>query len=203
MARGSVVVSGVESLIQSGGRRYVDFSFDRFADYLVRGVWPLLVSIGWSMVIGIPMTILGYLLGIGGVFAGLAGGPFGVLAVVGGILLISIPIGLILQGILNGMLLRVGLSQDLGDALEIGWVMRFASKTWLEMVLAYLFALITVPFLMLAGALACGVGIFFVGILLFMSHAHYNYQYYMMHLVRGGEPISPKFAPPQQGHGGW
>src|SRR3954462_1936123 len=53
---GSLIVLGyqfeaVAALLATQGARYPDFTFSRFAEYLVRGLWPFLVQLIASLVL--------------------------------------------------------------------------------------------------------------------------------------------------------
>src|SRR5262245_53573473 len=58
---GPIVMMGYQyeimiSLLMSGGARYCDFDFNRFADYLLRGLWPFLVGLVASLVL-VPLMM--------------------------------------------------------------------------------------------------------------------------------------------------
>jgi hypothetical protein len=67
---GGLVVLGyqfeaVAVLLSTQGARYPDFTFSRFAEYLVRGLWPFLVQLVASLVL-VPIMFVVISRGIGG-----------------------------------------------------------------------------------------------------------------------------------------
>jgi len=188
----------VSSLMLTQGARYPDFSFDRFSDYLMRGLWPFLVQLVASIVltpimfviIGLPILML-----IGAATAAgddampvvlLIGIPLVVLVSVG----FSIPIAMLLLP----PMLRAGLAQDVAEGLNFGWVMDFLKKTWKEMFVALLFLSFSAALLSILGLLACYVGLFVVMPFVFLAQAHLYYQLYVLYLSRGGTPIPEKHS---------
>jgi hypothetical protein len=194
----------VEGLHRSGGRSYPDFNLDRFAEYLVRGVWVFLAALLGGLVM---MPIVAVLIG-GGVALLIAGaaaaGSEDAAAVVFGaglpllvllIVLVAIPLNIILFPIL----LRAGLTQDFGAAFNFDWIKSFVSKTWKEMILGTLFLAATGMLATLAGTLLCCIGVYPAMALAVLAQSHLFYQFYELFLARGGEPIPLKDA----GQRGW
>jgi hypothetical protein len=190
------------SLLMTGGQRYPDFDFGRFADYLMRGLWPFLVYLVASLVIA-PLIILlcvvpfFLLMGIGA-NAGDNAGPIILLVGFPLLILFSVLVSIIPAIFLLPMLLKAGLQQDFAAAFDFGWVMSFVKKTWSEMLLGLLFLACTALVLMLLGYLACIVGAFASIAIIYLAQAHFLYQLYLLFLSRGGQAVPIKLAPGPQ-----
>jgi hypothetical protein len=174
-------------------RRYPDFTFERFADYLMRGLWPFLVH----LIVGLPVALLVGLVYVvvGFVAAALVGhrnSPaivpilfvFMTLVIVLGAIVVSL--------VLIPMSLRAGLSQDLGSAFSMQFVRSFLELMWRETLLASLFLMVTAWVVMMAGMLMCCIGLYPATALVSMAQHHLYYQLYELYLDRGGIPIPLK-----------
>jgi hypothetical protein len=173
--------------------KYPEFDFGQFGSYLQRGLWPFLVA----LVVGLAMLpILGAVM-IVGMFAFVAlmtslgqeaVAPFFGMLVMAGLA------GVIMIGMhLVGLPFTVGASitQDFGRAFNFGFVKQFVGKVWMELILSALFMSVAFFVLLLAGALACFIGIYAtLPISLFAWH-HLEKQLYELYLSRGGEPLMP------------
>lgn len=181
--------------------KFPDFDFGNFTKYLERGLWPFLVSLV-AAVIFVPVILLILFL-VMGVFGALAGGQsnqeaggvlmfFGML-VAFGLYVVSMMMLMIVQ---VPLLLRATLTQDFGQAFDLTFIKRFAGMMWKEMALAALFMVVAGGVLLVAGMLACYVGMFATMPLVLFSWAHLQKQIYQIYLSRGGEaiPLSPKLT---------
>jgi hypothetical protein len=205
---GPLVVYGyqfevVEGLHRSGGRSYPDFNLDRFADYLVRGVWVFLAMLLGGLALA-PIYLLVLGCGAGGMIAvaAAAGSEDAAKAVFGAGLPLLIGLMVILALPLNVLLvplvIRAGLTQDFGATFNFDWIKSFLSKTWREMILGTLFLAATGMLAGWAGALVCCVGAYPAAALVILAQSHIFYQFYAIFLARGGEPV-PLKDPAQQG----
>jgi hypothetical protein len=193
------------SLLMTGGMRYPDFDFNKFADYLMRGLWPFLVQLVASLVL-VPVmlvfTLVPFFLLMGlGAAAGEDIGP--IVFVIGFPLFIVFTtlVSIGLAAFLLPMQIRAGLSQDFGSAFNFGWVLDFVKKTWMEMLLGMLFLSFTAILLVLLGYLACFVGVFIAIPTIVLAQSHFLYELYLLFLSRGGEAVPIKFSPgPAQAH---
>jgi hypothetical protein len=189
----------IEALLASQGGRYPDFIFDRFADYLVRGLWPFLVQLVASLVIA-PLMLIVILVPMLIVFAiaGAAGDESGPVVIAVGMPLLALvvfPLSIAISVVLVPPLLRAGLAQDFAEGFNFGWIMDFLKRTWMETFLALLFIAVSAGLLGILGMLACYVGIFFVMPLVFLAQANMYYQLYLLYLSRDGMPVQRKIAP--------
>jgi hypothetical protein len=191
----------IEALHRDPRRVYPDFTFDRFVEYLKRGLWPFLVSLVAGFAVGIPMMVLFYILmGVVFVAASGVGGDAGPVVGVIGFLLASLAFviaAVALSVLMMPMILRAGLAQDFGGSFNLDFIKNFLVRTWKEIVLYALFIAVTGIGLMLIGMLFCGVGTYVAAALLLLAQAHLYFQLYQLHLARGGEPIPlPLSTPP-------
>ncbi len=204
---GPLLISGyqfevAESLLhRTRSGTYVDFDFDRFKDYLLRGLWPFLVTLVFSMILTFPLAILW----MGSFFVmmavGKSNGPAPELVILGFacVFFVVMVISIAFNVLLVPLLLRAGYSQDFGQAFNLQFAKNFLALMWKETLLATLFlAVISIP-LFFAGMLLCFVGVYFTVSILMLAYAHLiDYQLYALYLSRGGEPIPLKSAAVQE-----
>jgi hypothetical protein len=170
----------VIGLLSTGGARYPDFDFGRFADYLMRGLWPFLVALVASFALS-PLWLLF-------MCAGLAGDDAG--PIIAGVLsLAMIVIIPVFALVLQPMLLRAALSQDFVQGFQIEWIKDFLKRVWVEVILGVLCLVVASMVLVPLGFLACCIGIFAVGPILQLAHGNLLFQVYSLYLDRGGTPI--------------
>jgi hypothetical protein len=103
--------------------------------------------------------------------------------------------------LLTPLMLRASITQDFGQSFNFGFVKRFVSLVWKEILLSSLFAIAAGMVLFCIGALALCVGAYFALVPGYFCLVHLQKQLYRLYLSRGGEPIpfSPKlrdFAAP-------
>lgn len=163
-------------------QNYPDFTFDRFTDYLQRGLWPFLVQLIVSLA-----------------FAGLMMIPFGIAVAVAisanepalmllGYLFVP-PLIVVMMMILAPMELHAQLTNRFAFGQEFRFMVRFLGKVWGQALLATLAFWFFGMLLMLCGYLALCVGAYFAGAILTMAQQHYTAQLYRLYLEEGGEPI--------------
>lgn len=182
-----------------------DFDINRFGDYLTRGIWPYLVS----LIMFIPMIMLfSMMFSLSGVFAGIiasqGGEVAGIVAMITfwGLAMLSL---LPIHFVFLPFMLRAGLSQDLGTAFNVAWVMEFIRLVWKEMLLGFLaLGAAFIPVYFLGLAMLC-IGVYPAIAAWFYASTHFNWQLYEIFLERGGTPIPLKasklpiaYAAPQQ-----
>jgi hypothetical protein len=204
----------IEDLHANRGRRYPDFDINRVADYLGRGVWPVLVFLMYAfgfMFLAIGLFIV--TLVCGGMMGNAGGDDLGSLFAMLGILMVFLVGGLIGAGLsiyCTPMMLRAGITQELGAAFDFRWVNDFVSKMWVETILSALFLFFSVFSVVLV---TCGIGGIVLGPMMPFVSTYLMYQLYSLYLSRGGTPIPfkprmpaapagyaspPSYAPPPQ-----
>jgi len=208
---GPIVLLGYQyeiviGLLMNGGQRYPDFDFNRFADYLMRGVWPFLVQLVAGLVLMLPVMLvmmvpLFALMGLAANTHDNAAAGVGLLLGFLVWMLIMILVSLVPAIVLIPMQMRAGLALDFGVAFNFGWIVDFIKKTWLDMLLGLLFLAFTATLLVLLGYVACLIGVFFAMPIIYLAQAHFVYELYLLFLSRGGEAIPIKHSPTPQSTG--
>jgi hypothetical protein len=186
---------------------FPDFDFSNFGKYLERGLWPFLVAFVVSMVFSIVMVPLAWVLMIPAMLVGglSSGGEANTSSCLGFIAMILMM--LFFAVIIFAMMLvlvplkvRASLTQDFAKSFDVGFVKRFVTLTWKEIVLSSLFVMITGTLFVCLGMIIFCVGMYFAIVLVYFSWTHLHKQLYTLYLSRGGErvPLSPKLndAPP-------
>jgi hypothetical protein len=187
-----------EHLHRGGGGPYPLFEIRRFAEYITRGIWCYLIA-NIVAVILIPVFQVTVQGGMFGSMAAIQSGTdAGMLAVAIGVPTVLLGLLVFLLGlfvVLTPFFLRAGLTQDFALTFNFRWIGDYLRRTWIETTLVNLFLILVSPVLMSAGCALFCVGMFLVGALLTVTHAHLNWQLYELYLARGGEPIPLKPLP--------
>jgi hypothetical protein len=171
---------------------YPDFTFDRFKEYLVRGAWPFLVQLVIGLPVGMVLSggffVLSLLLGL------IAGEKAGCLFLIfyGFMMLFLAVASVALQLIIMPMVLRAGLIQDFKSAFSLEFTKDFLRRAGKELLLAYLFLMVSAWVLILIGYIACLVGVYPAVALIHFAQFHLWWQVYEIYLQRGGTPIPLK-----------
>lgn len=192
---GGIVAQGysfevVVGLIQAGGGRYPDFDFNRFGDYLMRGLWPFLA--GLVATLGI-MLVMGVLFGIIAALGRVAGKDAGEAIAGLSSLLLTILSPLIMLFV-QPMLLRAALTMDFGQAFQFEWAKDFVQKMWLEMLIGFLLWYVAAMVLSMVGVIACCIGLLVTGPIAILAQSHLMFQLYSVYVSRGGMPIAIKLT---------
>jgi hypothetical protein len=187
---GPIVLQGyryetVIALLTAGGGGYQDFNFDRFGDYLMRGLWPFLVTLALSFAL-VPFYLVI-------IIAAVAGGEDAgwLIGLVQMAMLVIAPVAML---VLQPMLLRSALTQDFVQAFQVEWVKDFLKRVWVELLLGILFLGVASMVLVPLGLVACCVGLIFVAPIVALVQANMLFQVYSLYLSRGGTPIPIKLA---------
>jgi hypothetical protein len=171
---------------------YPDFTFERFVEYLTRGVWPFLVRLIVSLFMVVAYVVL-WIVGMA-IAGATAGEKSGVLPLI--VFVVFFVFYLILAAALAiltlPLYLRAGLSSDFGSAFSMDFYRDFLKRVGKEVVLAQLFLVVSSSLVSGLGLLLCCIGIYpALALTMFASH-HLDYQLYTLYLERGGEPIERK-----------
>lgn len=168
---------------------YPDFKFDRFMEYLERGLWPFVVSLVVALVM-VPVAFLAmipmFLVAAPGVSPGLE------------IALVVLTVILFLAAMVASLVLtlpfmmRAALLQEFGPAFSWPWAKDFLARTWRETILSVLFLYATVIPLSVLGYLMCCVGMYPAMALFTFAQWHLDFQLYDLYLSRGGTPVPIK-----------
>jgi Protein of unknown function (DUF4013) len=184
---GPLVASGylyevVESLATRGERRYPDFDFGRFGKYLMRGLWPFLMT----LIIYLPIWMA---LGVVGIVCGFIL-PDILLHLYAGVeyilLLFVLPLAMM------PLWLRTGLSQSLDLGATFKFAPDFFKRVGKEAVIAQLLLAAAGVVLSMVGMMLCCVGMVVALAVLVLAYANLYAQLYQLYVQRGGQPIPLK-----------
>lgn len=163
---------------------YPDFDFNRFIDYLTRGIWPFLMQLIVSAGV---MVLMLFVVVIGVAAAAAAKEPL-VGVAVGGVLLIPV----ILLSIL--VLWPLELHTQLSGKFEFGrafaFMTRMLKRVWGQALLAALGLWLLGSLTILLGYAACIIGVYPAAVIVGMAEQHFIGQLYRLYLDEGGEPIA-------------
>jgi hypothetical protein len=177
---------------------FPDFDFNNFGKYLERGLWPFLVTLVSSLVLGmvfaiflVPFAMVSSVLtaGSNGHENGCAG------ALIAMVMICFYVVMLVaIMFLVTPLVLRASITQDFGQSFNFTFVKRFVSLMWKEILLSSLFAIVAGTVLVLIGAVALCVGMYFAVVPAYFCWMHLQKQLYRLYLSRGGEPVpfSPK-----------
>jgi hypothetical protein len=169
---------------------YPDFTFERFSEYLKRGIWPFLVNLIVNLPAGLLLSFVMFLGMIGlGLAAAHSGLAFAVVLCL--LVLLYVVILLVMAIVSKPFYLRAGLSRDFGTAFSLTFFRDFLNRVGKEVVLAALFLAGTGMLLTILGLLACYIGIFPAAALLIFAQHHLDFQLYDLYLKRGGTLVLP------------
>lgn len=180
-----------------------DFDFSQFGRYLERGLWPFLVT----MVVGIAFSIVivpvTWILMVPAMLLGglSASGDTNTSSCIGFLSMVVMMLFFVatlfaLMSVLVPLKIRASITQDFAKSFDVGFVKRFLTLMWLEILLSSLFVLVTGTLIICVGMVALCVGMYFASVLVYFSWTHLQKQLYTLFLSRGGEavPVSPKFT---------
>ena len=175
---------------------FPDFKFDRFAEYLKRGLWPMLVGMLSGFVIAPVMWVLSVvpMLVVSALGAGHGNhesGARGIVALLAMLVMFVLIFACMIAFtlLLKPLMLRASLLQDFGKAFDFRWCLRFVKLTWLECVLTLLFLWVVALAFELVGLLALCIGVMFILAPIHFAWVHLDQQLYKLFVQRGGEPL--------------
>jgi hypothetical protein len=209
---GPIVAMGYQAvLVEHIARRGDDnswplFDFARLADYLQRGLRVFLVSMVLSFVVT-PIALVVLFVGNGVAVLLYDADAAWTIAVVGCVVILeSIVFVLVMAAslaLMTPLWLRACLDSDLGAAFDFAFVRDFLARCWKQLLVSHTLLMLASVALMLAGMLACFVGMFPAIALTMLVQAHVYAQLYRVYLSRGGRDVaaaagavSPPPAPP-------
>jgi hypothetical protein len=195
---------GVEALHRRPRWPQPDFDFNRFGEYLQRGLSPGILVIVFQMMSPFFVFLLEMVaFALVFLFISLVPQPYlGItVSIVAPILVIAVLLMvLLLTMLLRPVLLRGGLSQDIGQMFRLGWSKDFVVRVWPELLLVTLFGYVTFFPLFALGLCAFFLGVVPAQIIWFLAGAHLDYQLYQLYLARGGEPVPLRPPPARFAH---
>ena len=172
-------------------RRHPKFDFNRFGEYLKRGVWPFLIG----LVLTLPIFPLVFGIIIVGLVVNPPGPnnpPFLFIA----IFLVALLVPVLVSVLSVPMMFHA----EIAGKFDFGGAFRFAVAFWklvgfVAIGTAFVFAFLSF-FVSILGFLCCFVGIYPAQAIIQMASQHLLVQLYRIYLNRGGEPI-PEYEPPE------
>ena len=188
---GSLITFGYQAEVaesRSGGRNenWPDFNPDRFTDYLMRGLWPFLWSIIWTIpliiFIGIPVVstiaLSGFLLRSNNDVLGI------IIIITGG--LVSLVVYCFLMLTMLASIMHAGLGNDFQKGADIKWIVSYISKMGLTTIaVGIVFVLVTLV-VNTAGFLLFCLGIIAATPLMNLMAADVYSQLHDIFVSRGG-----------------
>jgi len=194
---GQLVLSGwLATLVQRTARGQEDVlpRLDFELDYLMKlagtGFRTLIVQFVWGFAF-LPIMIVCYACIGGGGYLGtkLESEIISLLfAGIGGLLMLIclVPFSLVAQA----GALRAQLSDNISTGLQFGAAVRMAKVMWKEQLLGGIVLGLVFFGLYIAGAIACGIGVFFTLPLAMVIMANYSAHIYREYVARGGEAVN-------------
>ena len=190
----------ISALLDRPKDMYPTFDFGRFKEYLMRGVWPFVAGLIAQLVLTpIIMVFVFPVACIVPLSISLAeeadAEALGIVCMAATWLLMFVgitAINVIAMLIMTPMMLGAGLAEELGPAIDFGFIKDFLGRTWKSLFAAYLWLFLAMMLLMPLGILACFVGSYVIAAWAWMAMSHVYYQAYLLYLERGGTPIKPK-----------
>ncbi len=175
------------------------FDFNRFSDYLSRGVWPFISGLLLGLIMTPLMVVLWLvayaLLAVIVLLAASIDPTAGVLSVflwIGMIFVLVMASSILMAVLTIPMNIAAGIGQDLGAAFNFQFIKGFVGLTWRELMLGSVFLGVTSLFVMILGQLALCIGAIPAGALIFAAHGNLEHQLYGIYLSRGGTPVAGK-----------
>jgi MFS family permease len=166
-------------------RRHPKFDFNRFGEYLNRGIWPFLIGLILALPF-IPIMIGAFVVGFAISPPGPNNPPFLAFGIYAGAFFLSMMVMLILS-------VPMTFHCEIVGRFDIGGAFRFALSFWNLVGGAAFGTGLVFMFLSMAlsilGLLCCFVGIYPVHALIQMASQHLMVQLYRVYLDRGGEPL--------------
>jgi uncharacterized membrane protein YedE/YeeE len=194
---GQIVVQGylfevIESLHRDPEHKeYPDFDFNRFMEYLTRGVWPFLMALVVGLVIGVPLGLFagcGMAIAIG--IASATKSPAVIVIFYFLMILFAIAVGLLSVVVTWPATLQAGLQREFNVSAVIEFTKDFNKRVFKEMLLSALFVFAIALVAEFVGLLACVFGVLFTMTAVIFAQHHLFFQLYELYLERGGAPLS-------------
>jgi predicted Zn finger-like uncharacterized protein len=174
-----------------GDAGYPDFDFGRFGKYLMRGLWPFLVSLILYLPVWMILGVVGVAMAF--VLPDIVQHLYALVEYV--VLLLLLPLAMM------PLWLRTGLSQSLDLGATFQFAQDFFKRVGKEAVVGQLFMTFSGVVLSLLGFMLCCVGVYAALAVTVMAYANLYAQLYQLYLQRGGQPIPLKQEVPADAGG--
>ena len=183
-----------QRLVRGHPRPMPKLDFSDFGHYLSRGVAPFVVQ----LVVMLPamLVMYGLMFAAGMVLMAVAtqpGGPDALVIVLGAAVALIALVGFLVVAVLiNAAQTRAELTENIGQALSFGELMRYSRATWGMVVWkTILFGFVSLG-LFLCGLLLCYFGLYPAIVVIQLAACSLRFQIYREYLRRGGTPIPLK-----------
>jgi len=170
-------------------KNYPDFDFNRFTDFLSRGIWPWLAEFLFGLIISIPLAIVGMIIMVAGMAAS-KGEPWGIAIGYGFMFLVIVPLSILLSVVIWGPEFQAGMTRQFQFNQMIEFGKGFFRLLKKEMIITALVLVGCYILAMIVTVVTCYVGAFIVGPVLLYAKYHWLWQMYELYLQRGGTPIT-------------
>ena len=178
-------------------RRYPLFRFNRFIDYLSRGIWPFLIHLILVLPI-IPLVVVAMMVAVMfGVAMNPRNNPGIIFVLIGGVIAMEVLYLLLISLISIPMMFHAKFTGrfDLKGAFRFTW--DFWKKVGFLALGTGIAYLIVSNLLSILGLLCCYVGAFVTVSLSELAGQHLMVQLYVIYLDRGGAPLDEYVPPPR------
>ena len=186
----------IESKHRHGDEQpYAGFDFNRFVDYLKRGLWPFLCGLVLAVVM-MPVVMVFYFVPMLIIMAD----PPVLIAFMAAVFMV-VGMGLltvVMTTLMIPIYLRAGLQQEFAPAFSLDYLKQFVTLTWRELLLSSLFLVGTGFVIQFLGLAACCIGLYPAIALIMFAQLHIEYQLYELYLQRGGDEIPLKTPTPDK-----
>src|SRR5688500_5018561 len=180
---GPMVVQGYQAVLtrhvaRHGDRDWPLFDFDRLADYLMRGLRMFVVSLLAGLIVApVALVVVWATVFVSALLAA-AGGEYGAVVTCIGLVLMAVSF-LLFSALIFGALalvtplwLQAGINPDFAGAFDFGFLRDFLKRVGREVLIAHVVLVGIHLGLMVAGLLACFVGVFPAVGLMMLVQAH-------------------------------
>ena len=166
--------------------------FTDFTHYITRGVQPFVSQMLASLPISFLAVFGAMIGGVGGGIAARSGGPEVILVIWGVMALVMFVTMPFMWVVLNAVVTRADLVEEVGATLKMGELGRYMRATWLTVIGTFMvFAMLSVGFV-LVGMLVFCIGAYVASSIMQLAQLHLRWQIYERYVARGGAPIQPK-----------
>ena len=165
---------------------HADFDFNRFSQYLGRGVWVFLIQLILTAFIMLGLMISA---GVGFLVAYLVQGDIGPFVGIGVGFLLYMILAIMVTMFTWPMTLHVQLSKGFHFGSALRFSTSFIKKLSGQLLVSLLAHMVISSLLMIAGMLVFCVGIYPAVTISLMAQEHYMIQLYRIYLNEGGDPI--------------
>lgn len=196
---GPIVMHGyqfevIEQLHRTRGATYPDFDFNRFGEYLSRGIWVFLVGLMIGIVF-VPVIWILLLLSFGLASVLAAGNDVAFLILIPINFVVIVGVSFLMGMVLVPVSLRAGLQQEFSAAFDMNFAFDFIKNNFGQFIISGIIMYFLSFVITIVGFLALCIGVYFAVSIVYLMATHLMWQLYERHLSLGGQPIPLKQVP--------